>query len=320
MKSSLALGALATATSTAAATARQIWNFTDIITIENSALRSNGQLLLTTFTNASLYSLDTLARSPKADLVAQLPGATAIGGIAAIGADKYAIVGGIRGNYSYTNETIYTVDFSGNLSTPTVKIVATVPGATMLNGLASLPSFPHIVLATDSRQGNLWRIDTDVGTAEIAFADDLFAVPAGAVTPLGVNGIKIAGGYVYFTNTGQYIFGRVPITEDGSKAGDAEVIANATNGYDWDDFAIDTAGNFYTAQTPNAAGQVSLDGTYGTLAGGENSTLFHRPTSVTVSENTKKLYVTTGGNTINGIMYSGQVIEVQLKKNTSLST
>lgn len=315
MRYTIALANLAATSPASAATVKQLWNFTDYaVTIENSALRSNGQLLLTTFDNASLYTLDTLAASPQAELVTKLPGATAIGGIAEISDDKYAIVGGIRGNYSYTNETIYNVDFSGNSSSPVVQIVATVPDAVMLNGLASIPASPHIILASDSRVGAIFRIDTDAGTSELAFEDDLFVAPANATTPLGINGIKVSGGYAYFTNTGQYIFGRVPITDDGYKAGDAEVVtyADASTGYDWDDFIFDAAGNIFAAQTPNAAGQIFLNGTYASLAGGGNSTLFHRPTSVTATSDGKTLYVTTGGNTVDNVTYSGQVIEVQL--------
>ncbi|ETS81494.1 hypothetical protein PFICI_06496 [Pestalotiopsis fici W106-1] len=315
MRCTIGLGILAAISPALAATATQLWNFTEYaVTIENSALRANGQLLLTTFDNASLYTLDTLASSPVAELVAKLPGATAIGGIAAIGTDKYAIVGGIRGNYSYTNETIYTVDFGGNSSSPVIEVVASVPDAIMLNGLASLPAYPHIILATDSRQGAVFRIDTDAGTSELAFEDDLFTYPANATTPLGINGIKVSDGYAYFTNTGQYIFGRIPITDDGYQAGDAEVVtySDRASGYDWDDFVFDQSGNIFAAQTPNAAGQIFLDGTYATLAGGGNSTFFHRPTSVTVTPDGKTLYVTTGGNTVDGVTYSGQVIEVKL--------
>lgn len=315
MRYFITLAGLGLTTSALASTATQIWNFTEYaVTIENSALRSNGQLLLTTFDNGSLYTLDTFANSPQAELVTKLPGATAIGGIATIGVDKYAIVGGIRGNYSYINETIYTVDFSGNVSTPVVETVAEVPDAIMLNGLASLPSYPHVILASDSRLGAVFRIDTQTGASEIAFEDALFTAPANATTPLGINGLKVYGGYAYFTNTGQYIFGRVPISEDGYATGTAEVVtyAGLSTGYDWDDFIIDSKGNVFAAQTPNAAGQIFLNGTYATLAGGGNSTWFHRPTSVTIAEDRNTLYITTGGNTVSGITYSGQVIKVQL--------
>ncbi|KAK9787444.1 putative SMP-30/Gluconolactonase/LRE-like region domain-containing protein [Seiridium cardinale] len=75
MRSSITLAIAATVTSCLAAMTLQVWNFTDIITIENSALRRNGRLLLTTFTNASLYTQGTLVPNSKAQLVEELPGA-----------------------------------------------------------------------------------------------------------------------------------------------------------------------------------------------------------------------------------------------------
>ncbi|KAM0815660.1 putative SMP-30/Gluconolactonase/LRE-like region domain-containing protein [Seiridium cardinale] len=190
MRSSITLAIAATVTSCLAAMTLQVWNFTDIITIENSALRRNGRLLLTTFTNASLYTLGTLVPNSKAQLVEELPGA-----------------------------------------------------------------------------------GRNAGTSEIGFEDDLFAVPANVTMPLGINGIKVSDRYMYFTNTGQYIYGRVPITEVGYKAGNADVASysNSSNTYDWGDFVIGPAGNIFAAQTPNDAVQTFLDGTYTTLAGGGNS-------------------------------------------------
>lgn len=80
------------ATSVVAETFSQLWNFTDyFVDIENGALRDNGKILLTTFSNASLWSLDPSAAVPVAELVMNFPGITAIGGIAQIGDDKFAV-------------------------------------------------------------------------------------------------------------------------------------------------------------------------------------------------------------------------------------
>lgn len=296
--------------------ATQLFNFTDhYVNIENSIIRPNGQLLLTTFDNGSLYSFDPAAASPQADLVATMPGATGIGGIVAIDSDKYAIIGGIRGTYNYTNETVYTVDYSGQVAIPTIEVVATIPDAIMLNGAAGLPANPHILLLADSRQGAVFRVDTDAGTSEIAFQDELLTPTANATVPIGINGLKIHGGYLYFSNTARYILGRVAIDEDGYKAGDVEVYASVDSNayaYDWDDFVIDADGNIYTAQTPNAVGLISTDGAQTVVAGGGDDTLMRRPTSVTLAADGKTGYVTTGGTTVDGFQYSGQVIEFQI--------
>ncbi|KAK6070448.1 hypothetical protein SCUP234_10128 [Seiridium cupressi] len=84
-------------------------------------------------------------------------------------------------------------------------------------------------------------------------------------TPSGINGIKILG--------------RIPITEVGYKAGNADFVtySNSPNKYDWGHFVIDPAGNIFAAQTPNASVQIFPDETYTTLAGGSNSICFTDP-------------------------------------------
>ncbi|KAH8664710.1 hypothetical protein BX600DRAFT_464894 [Xylariales sp. PMI_506] len=293
----------------------QLFNFS--ITIENSALRPNGKLLLSTFTNASLFTLDPSSEAPIAELVDELPGATAICAIATIGYDKYAIVGGIRGNYNYTNETIFTVDYSGNLSTPIIEIAATAPNATMLNGMTSLSEdAPHILLAGDSRQGALYRIDLDAGTpAELVFQDEQLTAPENASVPLGINGLKTRDGYVYFTNSERYTFGRIPVNADGTEFGAIEIVSylNTTSvGYDWDDFIFDTAGVAYLAQPPNAIARILPDGTQTLFAGGGDDYTMKRPTSLDVAADGATLYITTGGTTVDGITYGGQVLELAL--------
>ncbi|KAJ5461716.1 uncharacterized protein N7458_003268 [Penicillium daleae] len=312
MRANLALALLAS--STFAQATFQLFNFSSYVDIENSALRPNGHLLLTTFDQGRLYTLDPSSRAPEAHLVAALPGATALCGITAIDHDKFAIVGGIRGSYSYTNETIYTVDFTRDTVKPIIHTVARIPNAAMLNGMASLPTQPHIVLIADSRLGCLFRIDTKTGISKIAFKDDSLAAPANASIPIGINGLKVARGYVYFTNTARGTFSRVSVSADGLDFGDVELIAtlnmDATGG-DWDDFALDTDGVAYVAQPDNSIARVEPDGQQAIVAGGGGTKDIIGPTSVQIGRN-GTLYVTTRGGTVDGISYSGQVVEVQL--------
>lgn len=292
----------------------QLFNFSSYVDIENSALRPNGNLLLTTFDHGRLYTLDPSGRNPQAQLVAALPGATALCGITAIDHDKFAVVGGIRGSYSYTNETIYSVDFTGNAANPIIRTVARIPNAVMLNGMASLPTQPHIVLIADSRLGSLFRVDTRTGISKIAFKDYALAAPANASIPIGINGLKIGQGYVYFTNTARGTFSRISVSEDGLEFGKVETIATldaGTTGDDWDDFALDAEGVAYVAQPDNSIARIQPDGGQTIVAGGGETEDIIGPTSVQIGQN-GELYVTTRGGTVDGFTYSGQVVEVQL--------
>ncbi|KAI0112278.1 hypothetical protein GGR51DRAFT_508720 [Nemania sp. FL0031] len=293
----------------------QLFNFSSYIDIENSYLRSETQLLLTTFDDGRMYQINPLAENPQAELILKAPGATALNGVVRIGADKFAFSGGVRGNFMYTNETLYTVDFGHTNSSgaPTVAIAATLPDAVFLNGISALPASPHVVLLADSNLGCLWRVDTTTGAVDKVITDPAFAIPANVTTRIGINGLKIREGYAYFTNTGAGVFGRIPITETGERAGDVEIIRSAAAGISWDDFEIAADGNAYIAQGPGAVLRVTPDGQASFAVGSANSTALIGPTSISIPR-PGKAYVTTRGGVVGSgtYQYSGQVFEISI--------
>lgn len=268
------------ATSALAVQSNTLFNFTSGIDIENSELRPNGHLLLTTFERGRLYTLNPYAKVPKAELVASLPGATALCGITSIAYDKYAVIGGVRGSYHYDNETIYTVDFSQDASQPVIQKAAHLPDAIMLNGMAALPKQPHIVLVGDAVLGVLFRVDTTTGAYKVAFNNTALVSPSTSSLPIGVNGLKIVGNDVYFTNSAGGTFSKVPVSDDGQTFGDVEVIATMdTSIGDWDDFIVDSNGVGYLAQPTLGVAQVFPNGTHSIYASGISSA-----TSVQISK------------------------------------
>lgn len=309
---SAALAILSAGSSVLAQSATQLWNFTSYVDIENSALRSNGHLLFTTLTNPQLYSLDPSAAEPVAEVVDWLPGVTALTGIVEVGEDIFAVIGGVRGSYNYTQETIFTVDFSGatdaNPNATVVSTVATLPDAVMLNGMAALPSNPHILVIADSRLGCLWRVDIDSGAVAKAIADPLLNATAGATVPIGVDGLKISpdGAYAYVTNVNLLFLGRIPIADNGTAlvaTGDLEVVTYFETEDDWDDFVINGT-IAYGAQSPNYFSQVDLE--TGELTVLVNDTAMDGPTSITLNEDRTSAYLTTRGAS----PVSGQVFEI----------
>ncbi|KAJ5926770.1 hypothetical protein N7516_008543 [Penicillium verrucosum] len=310
----LSLAILASATSAQSTT--QLFNFTSSINIENTELRPNGHLLLTTFYNAHLYTLNPQSRTPKAELVATLPGATALTGITSISHDKYAVVGGIQGSYHYDNETIHT-DFSKNATTPTIQIVAHIPDVEMLNGIASMPSQLHILLIADARLGSIFRVDMTTGISKIVLKNDALFAPANSSMPIGINGLQVVGNNVYFTNSALNIFARVSVSEDGRTFGRIRVIARpereaGDTDSDWDDFAIDASGNACVAQPAYSIVEIASDGTQSVVGGGGDSLAFIRPTSVQIMPGRRLAYVTTRGGDARGVSYGGQVVALRL--------
>ncbi|KAK6216130.1 hypothetical protein LQW54_003906 [Pestalotiopsis sp. IQ-011] len=106
----------------AAGVATLIFNLTDV-NFENSIVRPNGNLLLTTINNGSLFEIDPTSISPEVHIVATFGGANVLG-ISSIGTDRYAIAGGFSSGGGvpggYTNGTICTVDLSTNSTLPLV--------------------------------------------------------------------------------------------------------------------------------------------------------------------------------------------------------
>lgn len=241
-----------------------------------------------------------------------MPGATALTGFARVGADKYAVAGGVRGSYQYTNETIYTIDFSADAK-GTVAIAAKVPDAVLLNGLAAL-SGADAILITDSRLACLWRVDLATGASEKVFESADLAAPAGVSVPIGANGLKIRAGYAYLTNTATGVFGRVPIdAASGKVTGEFETVAVVPTATSWDDFdMLADDGEVLACQSPNSVVYVSAAGDVTTAAGAdaaEPKVLGCSSVIVVAGDGTvgqRTAYVATKGDSASGI--GGQIL------------
>ena len=70
--------------------------------------------------------------------------------------------------------------------------------ADMLTGMASMPLRPHIVSIADSRLGCIFRVDTATGVVKVVFKHDALAAHLNASMPIGINGLQVVGGSVFF--------------------------------------------------------------------------------------------------------------------------
>lgn len=310
---SLASLQLLLASSAAAQTVTQIWNFTTVVSPEGSALLPNGEFLFSTEESGNIYVIDPSAANPVARSVGVLPGATNCLGIAKISDVKYGIIGhasDAAGNN--INATLYTVEFpnANYSSSATIGIAATLPTAKFLNGAAPLPADPSIVFLSDSELAAIWRVDTKTGSAEIVLEDDAFAVPTNNTVgvPVGINGLKIRAGYAYFSNSAKALFGRAAISEEGVfvQDGGVEVIYTAPDAgsaahYN-DLFVLDDAGTTLVTDFPDSIVTIYTNGTaVETLV----DALMLEPSSIQVEDDGTWVMTTHGGLT-----ESGQVVKV----------
>ncbi|KAM5354696.1 hypothetical protein ACJ41O_001343 [Fusarium nematophilum] len=281
--------------------------------IENIATRSNGNLLLNTFDDGQMYSLDPSRAPSEARVVAKLDGTNALTGIAETSRDVFAIAGGIfdaeTSQFHNGSMKVALVDFRRSRDgKPSVRVILEGEEAGFINGMTTLPRHRHIVLGASYLTGEILRINTRSGTSEVAFQDEILApIPGG--NSMGVNGIKIFGNHLYFTGTGRKAFGRVKIDEFGNKVGKVHIIARGPSSSipGPDDFVMDKHGNAFVGFFPDMLIKITPRGKQavlinGTLAG---------PTSAAFSKDGRNLYVATAGQGVEGVQ-GGQVIKVNL--------
>jgi hypothetical protein len=132
-------------------------------------------------------------------------------------------------------------------------MVTQIPDAEMLNGMASMPAQPHIVLIADSRLGSIFRVDTETGDSGVVFEDETLKAPVYASLSIGVYGLQILGTMLFFTNSARNIFGRVGVSGDGRV------------------FAFHGEGNAHVAQSDSANARIRVDGRQRIVAGGGDS-------------------------------------------------
>jgi hypothetical protein len=301
---------------------RQLFQFADGTNIENIHVRPNDHLLLSSISTGNLFTLDPTAAVPFPLVVANLSGSTGLTGMVTIdtNAGLFAISGGVHTSFNFVQGSmaVYVVSVPSNSNTGSVRSRISVNGT--LNGMAALPLHPYIILTADSIGGQIFRVNTRTGAVDVPIADPALGSGGNTNIPLGINGLKIYNGYVYFTNSGRGTFARVKIDAQGNKAGDFEVLATllqnggvATRSNAYDDFTFDGCGNAYVALHSYTFVKITPEGSQTTWVGSVgNYTDVFEPSSAAASLDGNIIYLSTAGATINGVVHGGQVLEVKI--------
>ena len=83
--------------------------------------------------------------------------------------------------------------------TPHGFLITKIPEA-QLNGLATLNPPHGIVIAADSTNGCIWRVDLNTGAYESVLEDETMQPVLVHDVQLGINGLQMLGNTVYYTN------------------------------------------------------------------------------------------------------------------------
>ena len=286
----------------------EIYQFPNVGTwAENLAVRANGQLIITRLDQPIIQQVDPLTPGNEPVTIYTFPATLGALGITEYAPDIFAV---ITGNYSITTGTnppgafaVWKVDMRSyhGPGTATVTKITDLSTALLPNGAATLDLIEGTILLADSQAGTVIRVDTSKGTNTVVQKDATMAYNPAAGPPIGINGLRVRDGYLYFTNTAQNIFVRVPINLDGTAKGAYETLVTNTVGA-FDDFAVDIFGEFFNCQgNGNTLAKITVKGNVGTeqeVAGNATSEAIAGNTSArfgrTVFDLTT-LYVTTNG-------------------------
>ena len=266
----------------------EVYQFPNGTWAENIAVRSNGNLLVTFASTPELWEVIPSAqpRATQAWRLHHFPNAEMATGIAELEPDVYAII---------TPNTVWKVDLNnGTKNTPTR--IATLQSARTLNGMAVLDPDTRTVAISDSEAGLVWRLDTSTGNYTVILKDETMAANTKEGVLLGINGLRVHDGHVYYVNTPERLFCRIPVnTTTGRATGSREIISQGALA---DDFAISRQGVGYLAGlTDSVVTRVFANGTQEVIA---NSSALMSATSGAFGQlgGSDVLYITTGGETL----------------------
>jgi hypothetical protein len=149
--------------------------------VENIAVRSNGNLLVTLLSPTPELWQIPVATPEDASLVYTFPDMAGLVGIAETAPDTFSVAGG---NYTVpvtnTSSAVWEVRFGDN-DAVTARKMADIPEASVLNGVAAVPgcaSTSTAVIVADTILGLAWHVDTASGAVPAAAA-------VAALAPLG---------------------------------------------------------------------------------------------------------------------------------------
>lgn len=175
--------------------------------------------------------------------------------------------------------------------------------ADLLNEMTLLSKEKDLILIADSFAGIVWRLNVCTGEVLpiIEIPEMLPPPPSPSIFPIGINGIKLWDGFLYFTNTGAGALYRLPIHANGTAAGKPSVVASGLVGID--DFQLNDEGDaFVVLNSEGELFEVTHNGKKTVLVGNDTFAL-PKPTAVQYGKNLadqQSLYISEGGNSTRG--------------------
>lgn len=245
--------------------------------LENIAVDTEGNLLITSYEEGKIYRVTTTGDITE---VANTNGNAA--GIVVDHQGNLLVAGATHDKIA----TVFRIDHNG-----TVDSIITIPDAIFLNGMAPLTDNRYLI--ADSYKGAIWEIDAIKKTARVWLQHERLARSSPNHPFPAVNGLKIYNSTLYASNTQRQHLIRIPINNDYT-AGVPQLFLTNVN---LDDFAFDVQGNLYaTTHVYNSVVRIAPDGQITTITkaeqgmAGSTALAFGRGSS-----DRARIYVVTNG-------------------------
>jgi hypothetical protein len=295
--------------------------------VENIAVRPNGQLLVTLLSVPEVWLINP-ASPATATLVHtfSLP-ALGVMGITEMEPDVWYVAAGNislktvsvqKGSWS-----VYKVDMRSysKTSSAIVTNVTTIAGAVFLNGMSTLSRGRNCktVLIADSVLGGFWKLNVDTKASSFAISDPSMVGDGADKIPVGADGNKVNGGYLYYTSSDIGFLGRITISQDGLATGAAQLLTQSFKGLD--DILVDRCGSVWFCQNyRNVVSVLYTNGTVVDAVGALDQITIGGPTACAFGRSgdaVNKLYCTTNGGIfvpVNGtVTEPGKIVVVNIE-------
>ncbi|KAJ7624388.1 hypothetical protein FB45DRAFT_1085962 [Roridomyces roridus] len=258
--------------------------------IENLAVRASGQLLITSPISPTLHSLDPTRTNASLTAVHTFPNCSALMGIIEYQPDAFALVAA-------------TIDLTTRRAAPGSVTVWSVA----FNHILSIPLVRKVAVTREQEPSGKST------STHLAIQDPSMA-PGAPAPALGINGLHVRDGFLYYSNSQATTFTRMPLDLSASgnmgRAGNALVLSTvepAGDDHQYDDFAFDKQGRAWVATHTGAVTLITQqeDGSFASemVAGSlVNATIFEEPSSAQFGRGSAKrealLYVSTAAGQI----------------------
>ncbi|POS73335.1 hypothetical protein DHEL01_v208273 [Diaporthe helianthi] len=230
---------------------------------EGFAIRPNGFILVSRLDEPILYTFDAEDRSAEPQEVHTFEGATSLIQICPLLGrdDEYAVISGTPDidamQFYNKNYILWRVAFSSKTDV-TISKIADLSDYGFSIGV--MPASEHTLLIADTHRNRICALDIATGTNTVLKEDATMAAVDGA--PFGLNRLRVAVGFVWFTNTSAGTLCRFPVSIDGPEVtatGPVQVICDTVEHCDGLAMAADASAAWTASVTNDWLWRIDLD-------------------------------------------------------------